>query len=93
MKDFVAAYRARWNGETPDAMAALGYDAAKVLADALRRAGSTEGPAIRDALAATKAFPGVTGTTTMDAQRNATKAAVIVTVRDGKFKFVQSVAP
>ena len=93
VKDFVAAFRARWNGETPDAMAALGYDAAKVLADALRRAGSTEGPALRDALAATKDFPGVTGSTTMDAQRNATKTAVIVTVKDGKFRFVQTVAP
>ena len=51
MKAFVAKFRARFDGETPDAMAALGYDSAEVLVDAIRRAGSTEGPALRDALA------------------------------------------
>ncbi len=90
---FVAAFRARWNGETPDAMAALGYDSALVLADAIKRAGGTEGPALRDALAATKGFAGVTGATNIDAGRNASKSAVIVTIKDGQFKFVQSVAP
>jgi branched-chain amino acid transport system substrate-binding protein len=90
---FVAAFRARWNGETPDAMAALGYDSALVLADAIKRAGSTEGPSLRDALAGTKGFAGVTGTTNMDPARNASKSAVIVTIKDGQFKFVQSVAP
>ncbi len=90
---FVAAFRARWNGETPDAMAALGYDSALVLADAIKRAGGTDGPAVRDALAATKGFAGVTGTTNIDPARNASKSAVIVTIKDGQFKFVQSVAP
>jgi branched-chain amino acid transport system substrate-binding protein len=90
---FVAAFRARWNGETPDAMAALGYDSASVLADAIKRAGGTEGPALRDALAATKGFAGVTGATNIDPARNASKSAVIVTIKDGRFKFVQSVAP
>ena len=90
---FVAAFRARWNGETPDAMAALGYDSALVLADAIKRAGGTEGPALRDALAATKGFAGVTGATNIDPARNASKSAVIVTIKDGRFKFVQSVAP
>jgi branched-chain amino acid transport system substrate-binding protein len=93
VKAFVAKFQAKYNGETPDAMAALGYDSAEVLVDAIRRAGSTEGPAIRDALAATKDFQGVTGTTTMDKDRNATKAAVVIMVKDGKFKFVETVAP
>jgi len=74
-------------------MAALGYDSAEVLVDAIRRAGSTEGPAIRDAVAATKDFQGVTGATTMDKDRNASKAAVVIMVKDGKFKFVETVAP
>ncbi len=74
-------------------MAALGYDSAEVMVDAIRRAGSTDGTAIRDALAATKDFPGVTGDTTMDKDRNASKAAVVIKIEDGKFKFVQSVAP
>jgi branched-chain amino acid transport system substrate-binding protein len=93
VRAFVAKFQARFDGETPDAMAALGYDSAKVMVDAIRRAGSTDGPAIRDALAATKDFEGVTGATTMDKNRNATKAAVVIMVKDGKFKFVQSVAP
>ncbi|MGA7726599.1 MAG: ABC transporter substrate-binding protein [Opitutaceae bacterium] len=93
VRAFVARFGARYDGEVPDAMAALGYDSALVMADAIRRAGSTEGPAIRDALAATRNFQGVTGATTMDKDRNASKAAVVIMVKDGKFKFVESVAP
>ena len=63
------------------------------MVDAIRRAGSTDEPAVRDALAATRDFPGVTGSTSMDKDRNASKAAVIIMVKDGKFKFVQSIAP
>ncbi len=92
VKAFVAKFQARF-GETPDAMAALGYDSAEVMVDAIRRAGSTAGPAVRDALAATKDFQGVTGSTTMDKDRNASKAAVVIMVKDGKFKFVETVAP
>lgn len=90
---FVAAFRARYNGETPDAMAALGYDSAMVLADAIRRAGTTEGPKVRDAIAATRDYQGVTGKTTLDAARDATKPAVIITVRDGQFKYLETVNP
>jgi branched-chain amino acid transport system substrate-binding protein len=93
VRSFVARFQARFGGETPDAMAALGYDSAQVMVDAIRRAGSTDGPAIRDQIALTKDFHGVTGTTTMDADRNASKAAVVIMVKDGKFKFVESVAP
>ena len=93
VKSFVARFGARYDGTVPDAMAALGYDSAKVMIDAIRRAGSTEGPAIRDAIAATSGYEGVTGTTTMDKDRNPTKAAVVIEVIGGKFKFVQSVAP
>jgi branched-chain amino acid transport system substrate-binding protein len=93
VKAFVAKFGARYGGKVPDAMAALGYDSAEVMVDAIRRAGSTEGPAIRDAIAATRGFEGVTGTTTMDKDRNPTKSAVVIEVKDGQFKFVQSVAP
>jgi len=93
VQDFVKKFRARFDGETPDAMAALGYDSMMVLADSIKRAGSAERPKIRAALAATKDYQGVTGNTTMDAERNATKAAVVITVKDGKFKFVESVNP
>lgn len=93
MRNFVARYRARWDGETPDSIAALGYDAARLLFDALRRAGTTESAALRDAIAATRAFAGATGRITIDGQRNATKSAVILTVRNGKFEFVTAVDP
>ena len=74
-------------------MAALGYDSAMVLADAIKRAGTTESSKLRDAIAATKNFPGVTGNTTLDAQRNATKSAVVLTVKNGEFKFVETISP
>lgn len=90
---FVKAYQAKYQGESPDAMAALGYDSAMVLFDAIKRAGSTDSAKVRDALAATKDFPCVTGKTTLDAQRNATKGAVIITVKDGKFKYVETIQP
>ncbi len=85
-------YKAKY-GVVPDAMAALGYDSAMILADAIKRAGSTDGAKLRDALAATKDFKAVTGSITLDEHRNATKAAVILTISDGKFKFDQTVAP
>lgn len=90
---FVKAFQAKFNGEVPDAMAALGYDSAMVLADAIKRAGSTEGAKVRDALAVTKDFPCVTGKTTLDAKRDASKSAVIITVKEGKFKYLQTVEP
>jgi branched-chain amino acid transport system substrate-binding protein len=90
---FVKKFKARWNNEVPDAMAALGYDSALVLADAIKRAGGTDGQKLRDALAATKDFAGVTGKTTLDAKRNATKPAVIIEVKDGKFVYKETVNP
>jgi len=93
VQKFVADFRAKNNGETPDAMAALGYDAAMVLADAIRRAGTTADPQLRDAIAATRDFDGVTGRTTLDAQRNASKSAVMITVKEGKFRYVETIAP
>ena len=88
MQTFVRTYRERFNRE-PDAIAALAYDAVKVLADAITRAGSTEGPKLRDALA-TANVAGVTGQLKMNEQRNVDKPAVIqeVTYADGQVKFV-----
>jgi branched-chain amino acid transport system substrate-binding protein len=74
-------------------MAALGYDSVLILADAIRRAGTTEGPKLREALAATKDLPGATGLTTLDENRDASKAAVIITIKDGRFQYVETIAP
>jgi branched-chain amino acid transport system substrate-binding protein len=92
VQDFVKKFKAKYN-ETPDAMAALGYDSAMVLAAAIKTAGTTDGAKVRDALAATKDFQGVTGKTTIDANRNASKPAVILTIKNGQFKYVETVSP
>ncbi len=90
---FVAAYKKRFNGKVPDAMAALGYDSAMFLVDAIKRAGSKESKALRDALAASKDYEAVTGKISINAQRDAVKSAVILQVKDGKFKYLETVAP
>jgi branched-chain amino acid transport system substrate-binding protein len=92
VQNFARKYISRYN-EVPDALAALGYDAGGILFDAIRRAGSTEGAKIRDALAVTKGFRGVTGTIAIDADRNARKPAVIVAVGDGKMKYRETIQP
>lgn len=92
-KAFVENYKKRYNGKVPDALAACGYDSALVLGDAIKRAGSTEGQKIRDALAATKDFEAVTGTITINEKRDATKSAVILQIKDGKYKFLTTVNP
>ncbi|MCC6641180.1 MAG: ABC transporter substrate-binding protein [Deltaproteobacteria bacterium] len=90
VREFVEKYRAKY-GEVPDAMAVLGYDAAGILVDALARAGTTDGPKLRDAIAATKDYPGVSGTISMDPQRNARKDAVVIEIKDGGFHYKQTV--
>ena len=86
-------YKKRFNGKTPDALAACGYDSAFVLADAIKRAGSTEGAKVRDALAATKNLEAVTGKITINEKRDPVKAAVILTVEKGKYKYLETVNP
>lgn len=75
---FIKSYKADFGGNTPDGLAALGYDAAKILFDSMKRASSTDGKKLRDAIAATKAYPGVTGDISINAKRDATKSAVVV---------------
>jgi branched-chain amino acid transport system substrate-binding protein len=88
---FVKRYREQ-NGQVPDAMAALGYDAARILADALARAGKTDGPALREAIASTKDFAGVTGRITIDPARNAVKDAVVLKIDNGRFRYHRTVS-
>jgi branched-chain amino acid transport system substrate-binding protein len=90
--EFVKGYRAKYNTD-PDAMVALGYDSLKLLADAMRRAGTTDPAKVTAAIAATKDFDGVTGKITLDEHRNPNKPAVILQVKDGKFAYVETVSP
>jgi branched-chain amino acid transport system substrate-binding protein len=92
IQNFVKRYREKFK-ETPDSMAALGYDAALVAFDAMSRATDLSGPAVRDAIAATKGFPGVGGTITIDADHNAVKSAVVLGIEKNKAKFVAAVDP
>jgi branched-chain amino acid transport system substrate-binding protein len=118
VQKFLADFKAKYN-EIPDAMAPLGYDAARIAFDAIKRSGildeknikdsyrqntqakslmeaiNTPGnrERIRDALAQTKDFPGVTGLITIDENRNAKKAAVVLKIEDGKLKYVETINP
>ncbi len=92
IQKFIADYKAAF-GAVPDALAALGYDAAMVAVDAMKRATTLDRASVRDAIAATKNFPGVTGTITLDEHRNASKPAVVLEVGKGKTKYVATIAP
>jgi branched-chain amino acid transport system substrate-binding protein len=93
VRSFVDRYKARWDHEVPEAVAALGYDAVYLIAAAMTKAGTTDNVALRAAIASTKDFPGVTGRTTIDAKRNSAKAAVMLTVKNGRTQFFESVTP
>jgi branched-chain amino acid transport system substrate-binding protein len=80
-------------GMKPDSFAALGYDSLKVLADSIARARTTSSVALRDAIAQTKNFPGVTGAITIDADRNTRKPVVILQLRSRKFIYRTTVKP
>jgi branched-chain amino acid transport system substrate-binding protein len=91
--DFIAKYKALNNATPPDAMAALGYDAARILFAAIERAAVLDPKLIRDEIAKTQNFPGVTGSISIDEKRNAVKSAVVVQVNKTSFKYVTSISP
>jgi branched-chain amino acid transport system substrate-binding protein len=93
MVAFVDAYKKRFNGKTPDAMAVLGYDSAMVLADSIKRAGTTESAALRSAIASTKDFAGAGGTFSINANRDADKPLVFIQIKGGKFTYNSTVSP
>jgi branched-chain amino acid transport system substrate-binding protein len=92
IQEFVTKYKARY-GAVPDSLAAQAYDAARIAADAMARAPDLSGAAIRDALAATRDYPGVTGIITIDAQHNAVKPAVVLEIQDNAAKWVATIEP
>ena len=94
IQNFVKAYTAKFK-VAPDSLAALAYDSAKVLADAIKRAGGTDSVKLKEAINATKEFPGVTGKITLDASRNAVKPAVVLSLNPGasKFEFKETIYP
>ncbi|MDF2501712.1 MAG: braC 3 [Anaerosporomusa subterranea] len=89
---FVEAYKKEY-GQVPDAMAALGYDAALMAADAIKRANSTEPGKIKDALAQTKDLQVVTGLINLDSNHNPIKSAVVIEMKEGKQVFKEKINP
>lgn len=93
VRNFVEKYKQRY-GVTPDSLAALGYDAMHVLAEAMKRAGKLDGASLRDAIAATKGYSGVTGTITLGPERNPIgKKLVIEEIRNGQLTLKATVEP
>jgi branched-chain amino acid transport system substrate-binding protein len=95
VQTFIKAYKSEFGGATPDGLAALGYDAANILFEAMKRAKNPSGRDLRDAIAATKDFAGVTGNITINANRDATKSAVVVEMAGDppSPKYVTTVTP
>src|SRR5712672_2515572 len=94
IQEFVAKFKKAYGGQVPDSLAAQAYDAAGMLYDAMKRAKDVNGPAIRDALAQTKDYKGVTGDITMDEKRNASKPAVVLKIaKGGKYEFSGRIQP
>lgn len=92
VQEFITKFKAKF-GETPDGLAALGYDSAKVLIEAIKRTKEMTPTQIRDEIAKTADFPGVTGKITLDANRNPTKGAVVVKVDGANNRYVTTVNP
>jgi branched-chain amino acid transport system substrate-binding protein len=92
VQEFVKKYKEAY-GEIPDALAALGYDAALVAIDAMKKTPDLNGPKLAEALAATKSFPGVAGTISLDQDHNAVKSAVVIGVEKNAPKYVATVNP
>jgi branched-chain amino acid transport system substrate-binding protein len=93
VQDFVNAFKAKYNGKSPDAFTALGYDTVYFLADAIKRAGSSDPTKIKDALAKTNGLQLVSGKIKMDKEHNPVKPAVILEYKDGEQTFNSKVNP
>jgi len=92
VQEFITRFKAQYN-VVPDGLAAMGYDAAMVLFDAMKRTKTVAPNEIRDALAATRDYQGVTGKITIDNNRNAVKSAVVLKVSGGNFKYETTIRP
>jgi branched-chain amino acid transport system substrate-binding protein len=89
---FVSDFKAKY-GQEPTGLGALGYDAAIVLFDAIQRAGKTDAEAVRNALAETKNFEAVSGTISINKDRDAEKSAVILAIEGGRATYRATVKP
>jgi branched-chain amino acid transport system substrate-binding protein len=93
VQDFVNAFKEKYDGKSPDAFNALGYDTAYFLADAIKRAGSADRVKIQKALAETENLSLVSGTLKLDKNHDPIKSAVILEYKDGVQVFKTKVNP
>lgn len=93
VQDFVKAFQDKYDGKSPDAFNALGYDSLYFLADAIKRAGSSEPAKIQKALEETDGLSLVSGTLKLDENHDPVKSAVILEYKDGKQEFNTKVNP
>jgi len=91
VQNFVNGFKAKYN-KTPDALAALAYDATMILLNSIEKAGADDATKVKDAMAAIS-YQGVSGLTTFDAQHNPIKAATILEVTPDGIKFNSVVNP
>ena len=82
VQDFIKAFEKKYDRQ-PDAFNALGYDLARFIVDGIRRAEKLDGESVKEALAATTEFNGVTGNFSVDENHNAVKALVVIELKDG----------
>lgn len=92
IQNFIKKYKAKYN-VMPDAMSFLAYDAGMILFDAIKRAGTVDPTKIKDEIAKTKDYQGVTGKISINDQRNAIKPAVILEIKGGQFKYKETIQP
>jgi branched-chain amino acid transport system substrate-binding protein len=92
-KKFTENWKKAYPSKEPNVNAALGYDTYLMVLDAIKRAGKPDPAAITKALAATKGFEGVTGSTTINATHDAEKPVGLVQIKDGKKTYIGSITP
>lgn len=89
---FKDAFKAKYSKE-PNAFNALGYDLAYFLADALKRSGEADPVKLKEALASTKDFNGITGKISIDEKHNPVKSITILQMKDGEQTFLKKLSP
>lgn len=92
VQEFIKNYKASY-GTIPDGLAAMGYDAMKILADSMNRAPTLSSADIRNAIAATKDYQAVTGIISINEKRDAVKSAVVLKVTNNQFKYQTTIKP
>ena len=91
VQKFIKGYKDMYKKD-PDVFAMQGYNAGLILADALKRAGTTDGTKLAAAIAATKDLPVASGKLTFDQNHNPITGAIVIAMKDGKQTFKEKIS-